>query len=229
MPAYITALKPKKKKAPQYWQGEPKTPGYGYGPGPPIPSAPTSPAPSDPSAPGTPPAPGGPSAYDSWKNDPFYQQALLDQKNALSQLVQQGELARRNAIIRFGDPNLAASLGLTLSGQDAEAARQNYASGNATLARIDMGHKQKLAAIINQLAGHGMLFSGDTGYLRGQENSAYGNTVYDARQTLADFFAKLAQDEADRRNALNSSVNSAAQQAWQNAVNNPAAYPAPPG
>ena len=111
--------------------------------------------------------------------------------------------------------------GFGLDPQAAAFARQNYLSGNAQLARVDKQHKSNLQAIVNQLAGHGLLFSGDTGYQTGQEDQGYGNTVYDAQQqALADILG-YRQSTAQNEQGLHQSVIDALQTAYQNYLNHP--------
>lgn len=111
--------------------------------------------------------------------------------------------------------------GFGLDPQAAAFAKQNYLSGNAELARIDKQHKLNQQAIINQLAGHGLLFSGDTGYKTGQEGQNYGNTVYDAQQkALADILG-YRQSTLQQQQQLHQSVIDALQTAYQNYLNHP--------
>jgi hypothetical protein len=157
-------------------------------------------------------------------SDPGYQAARdaenlgISQSNAaLNNLIQQ-------RIIAYGDPALAAMAGFGLDPQSAAFAKQNYLSGNAALARIDRQHKQNLQAIINHLAGHGLLFSGDTGYQSGQEDQGYGNNVYDAQQqALADILG-YRQNTLQQQQALHQASIAALQQAYQNSLAYPAQY-----
>lgn len=111
--------------------------------------------------------------------------------------------------------------GFGLDPQAAAFAKQNYLSGNAELARIDKQHKQNLQTIINTLAGHGLVFSGDTGYKSGQEDQGYGNTVYDAQQSaLADILG-YRQNALQTQQGLHQSVIDALQQAYQTYLNHP--------
>lgn len=167
----------------------------------------------------TPPAPQAPSSpYDS---DPGYQAALAQEQlgikssnTALNNLIQQ-------RIIQYGDPALASMAGFGLDPQAAAFARQNYLSGNAQLARIDKQHQTNLQAIINQLASHGLVFSGDTGYKTGQEDQTYGNTVYDAQQAaLADILG-YRTNTLQQQQQLHQSVIDALQTAYQNYLNHP--------
>jgi hypothetical protein len=139
---------------------------------------------------------------------------IKSSNSALNNLIQQ-------RIIQYGDPSLAAMAGFGLDPQAAAFARQNYLSGNAQLARIDKAHKDNLQAIINRLAGHGLIFSGDTGYQSGQEDQAYGNNVYDAQQqALADILG-YRTNTLNQQQQLHQSVIDALQTAYQNYLNHP--------
>ena len=124
-------------------------------------------------------------------------------------------------IVSYGDPALAQMAGFGLDPQAAAFARQNYLSGNAELARIDRQHKANLKAIIDRLAGHGLIFSGDTGYRTGQEGQAYGNTVYDTQQkALADILG-YRSNEAAQEQQLQQAQVAALQTAYENFLNHP--------
>lgn len=156
-----------------------------------------------------------------YQSNPGYQDAIareqlgLSQSNAaLNNLIQQ-------RIISYGDPALASMAGFGLDPQAAAFARQNYISGNAQLARIDKAHQQNLRNVINTLAAHGILNSGDTGYQTGQEDQGYGNNVYDAQQAaLADILG-YRQNALQQQQQLHQSVIDALQQAYQTYLNHP--------
>lgn len=159
-----------------------------------------------------------------YQSNPGYQDAIareqlgLSQSNAaLNNLIQQ-------RIISYGDPALASMAGFGLDPQAAAFARQNYISGNAQLARLDKAHQQNLRNVINTLAAHGILNSGDTGYQTGQEDSAYGNNVYDAQQAaLADILG-YRNNTLSQQQQLHQSVIDALQNAYNTYVQNPQFY-----
>lgn len=127
-------------------------------------------------------------------------------------------------IVAYGDPSLAAQAGFGLDPQAAAFARQNYLSGNGQLARLDKSHEQARRAIINQLAAHGLIDSGDTGYQIGNEDQGYGNNVYDAQQqALADILGYRNNAQTQLSN-LHQQTISALENAFTNYANNPAAY-----
>lgn len=127
-------------------------------------------------------------------------------------------------IVAYGDPALAAQAGFGLDPQAAAFARQNYLSGNGQLARLDRSRDQARQAIINQLAAHGLIDSGDTGYQIGNADQSYGNQVYDAQQqALADILG-YRNDAQTQLSGLHQQTISALENAFTNYASNPAAY-----
>jgi hypothetical protein len=158
------------------------------------------------------------------ENDPGVIQARQQEQLGLQQLDAEEAKARREAIIRFGDPALASMAGFGLDPQDAAFAKQNYLSGNAELARIDAAHKDRRNSIVNQLAAHGILGSGELGYQQGREDLTYGQTTYDARNRVLDYLNQTNQSYLDRRNSLRQATLQALQNAYQFGLQNPQLY-----
>ncbi len=88
---------------------------------------------------------------------------------------------RSQSLIGFGDPGLARSLGVTVDPNTAAAASANQFS---TIANLQ--HQNQIAgrALLNHLAGRGLLHSGETGYQQGEQARAYGQAGYDATRQL---------------------------------------------
>jgi len=101
-------------------------------------------------------------------SSPEYQSARAQQQLGLGKLNNAANSAIAQAIISFGDPALASQAGFGIDPQSAAFTKQNYISGNATLAWLDKQHDLARRQVINALAGRGLLFSGDTGYQEGQ-------------------------------------------------------------
>lgn len=158
------------------------------------------------------------------ETDPGVLSALALQQMGYAQGDAGLKSARERTIINFGDPALASEAGFGLDPQAGAFAQQNYLSGNATLARLDKQHTLARQAVINALASHGILNSGDLGYQEGQADSAYGNTVYDAKQSVLDQLAGLFSTYLDRRTALDTQVQNARLAKIQNFLSNPDAY-----
>lgn len=163
-------------------------------------------------------------ATSAFSGDPGYAAAQSAENLGVSSLNSQLQSQIAQRIAAYGDPNLASMAGFGLDPQAAAFARQNYLSGNAELSRIDKAHKNAQQAIINQLAAHGLLTSGETGYQTGNESQAYGNNVYDAQQrALADILG-YRQGTQSQITGLHSQTIQALQQAYQNYISNPALY-----
>lgn len=156
----------------------------------------------------------------AYTTDPGYQQALAAQTSGNAQLDAWLNELRQQAIVRFGDPGLAQAAGYSADPATQAAAQANYQAGNADLARLDRAHGLQRRAVINQLAAHGILNSGDLGYLTGQADQVYGNQVYDARNSILDYLRNAYQQFLDRRQRLQGGVTNALQNAFQNQLAN---------
>lgn len=162
--------------------------------------------------------------------DPGYAGATATEQLGIPSINNQLQNLIAQRIVAYGDPSLAAQAGFGLDPQAAAFARQNYLSGNGTLARLDRSHEQARQQIINQLAAHGLIDSGETGYQVGNADQSYGNQVYDAQQqALADIlgYRNSAQGQLS---SLHAATLAALENAFTNYANNPAAYgqiPAP--
>jgi hypothetical protein len=159
------------------------------------------------------------SDYLNW--DPAYQQAIAMEQQGFGQLDAQMKAQRERAIINFGDPALASQAGFGLDPQAAAFAQQNYLSGNSTMSRLDRAHQLAAQAVINQLAAHGLLNSGDLGYKEGLENQTYGNNVYDARQSVLDALSGLYGNYLSGRQGYEEAVNRAMSDALNRWLQNP--------
>jgi hypothetical protein len=159
-----------------------------------------------------------------FNSDPGYAAALAAEQLGLPRIDNDTNNLIAQRIVAYGDPNLATMAGFGLDPQSAAFARQNYLSGNGTLARLDKAHAQARQAIINQLAAHGLIDSGETGYQEGNADQTYGNQVYDAQQqALADIlgYRNAAQQQRD---ALHNASIAALENAFQIMSQNPQAY-----
>lgn len=179
-------------------------------------------APSSAAAPAT--QPGGGFNLGLINTFPGVADSLALEQQGIGQLDANLNSARQRAIIQFGDPALASMAGFGLDPQAGAFAQQNYLSGNATLSRLDKAHQQAAQSIINQLASHGLLNSGDLGYKEGQENQGYGNSVYDAQQGVLGQLADLFNNYLSSRYGLESNANSSKLSALQAFLANPDAY-----
>jgi hypothetical protein len=153
--------------------------------------------------------------------DPAYLAGLGNEQLGMSQAAAQRQAESEQALIQFGDPSASAWAGFGLDPQGADYARQNYLSGNATLARIDKSHNDARAAVINQLAGRGMLFSGETGYQQGQADQTYGHNVYDARNAVLAALNGYQNTYLDRASSLRDSLMTLLSNLYMGHIQNP--------
>jgi len=177
---------------------------------------------SAPSAPGTPAG----STFDI-NTDPGYQAALAAANRGGADADTALRQGLSNLLIGFGSPSLASQLaqyGYSSNPNDATAAQANYNAGNAVLARLDQTHALNRQGVINSLAAHGLINSGDTGYQLGQQDQQYGQGVYDATQSALNQAYNLQQNDLSAKNTLQQQIASALQSAWQNFMANPGAY-----
>ena len=181
----------------------------------------TPPVPKPTPAPKAPPPPTATptGTYDPYGTDPAYQNAKAQEALGVgtTQAQLNSQIAQR--LLALGDPSLAGKYGL-----DPAMIQQNYNSGNATLARLDQSHKQNLQAIINRLAAHGILNSGETGYQTVQEDRNYGNNRYDAEQAAIADILGYRQSALQQQQSLHDAVSQALENAYQNSLNHPELY-----
>lgn len=167
---------------------------------------------------------GGAPTQNVFSSDPGVAYALQQEQAGIPRITSQLASLVAQRIANYGDPSIAAMAGFGLDPQSAAFAKQNYLSGNAELARIDTAHKQNLQRVINTLAGHGLVFSGDTGYQTGLEDRNYGNTVYDAQQKALSDVLGLIQNSESQKQQLENNLTNAYEQAYQTYVSNPAYF-----
>jgi len=113
--------------------------------------------------------------------NPLVLQADLARQQQLGNANAQLRQLRSQALIGFGDPTLARTLGDTVDPNTAGAAQANQYS---TLAGLRHQNELGVRNIGNTLAGHGLLRSGDYGYRQGEQARAFGQAQYDATKAL---------------------------------------------
>jgi hypothetical protein len=153
--------------------------------------------------------------------DPGYLAALAAQQAQSQQADAALRAAQEAAIVQFGDPSLAQALGITLNPLTAAAAQQNTQSGTSTLAQLQRQRDLNQQGIVNSLAAHGIIRSGDLGYKTGQNEQNYGNELYNAQQGLLGTLAQRASDTAAQKAGLQTGVTNALTSAYQTYVQNP--------
>jgi hypothetical protein len=126
---------------------------------------------------------GGQSAGNQIRNDPFYiqQQALVNAQGEADAARLSQQLS--DMLIQFG----AVPEGVTFSHLDpltGQLASENTNAGLSLLARIQKAADDSRRGTLNQLAGSGMLQSGETGYQLGELALGRKQSEYDARQSV---------------------------------------------
>lgn len=160
-----------------------------------------------------------PTSPSSPSYDPSYaaaQAAALESQAALHSSIRS---ARGRALIDFGDPTLAGLTGLDVDPSTGQFAQQNYASGNAVLARLAKAHDDRRNALIGQLAGRGIIGSGELGYQTGQEAQTYGSAQYDAWKQLMDYMGNLTQQDVGQSRSTRDTLINALQSAYTTRLN----------
>lgn len=113
--------------------------------------------------------------------NPLVVQADLARRQQIQDANAALRQSRSQALIQFGSPQLAQGYGDTVDPNTAAAAGANQFS---TLANLSHQNKIGVRNILNNLAGHGLLHSGDLGYREGEQARAFGQASYDATQQL---------------------------------------------
>lgn len=175
------------------------------------PSTASTPAPSQPSAPPT-----GPQSSTDWTTDPIYQLVLGQQNLAIAQAKAEALKEQTQALIAYGDPNLA--LAVTGDENVANAARANKAS---TLAQLMAQNSQNVRNINETENKNNLWYSSDRGYQQGLAQQTYlfnqANALTNVQGTLGSISSNLLAAEQQAYLA----EEQAATDAYNRAVQNP--------
>jgi hypothetical protein len=168
-----------------------------------------------------------------FSTDPGYLAALAAEQAGSAQLDAALRAARESALVRFGDPSLAGAFGIgDLSPLTAAMAQQATTSGVSTLAGLQKQRDLSQQNIVNSLAAHGLIGSGDLGWRTGQNLQDYGSSLYQAQQGVLDTLAQQASQTALQKQGLHTNTVGALTGAYNTYVNDPsywgAAAPAAP-
>lgn len=145
--------------------------------------------------------PKGPSVF----SDPYYMQVsqLLGAQGIQDQAQTEGNLAR--ALVNFGE----VPSGVLSPQQEAlwrPIAQQTTAAGLSQLAQLQKQAADARRGTVNDLAGRGILQSGEAPYQLGQNELAANQQQYSARSALLDYIAGIqqafAQNELARKQSL---------------------------
>lgn len=176
------------------------------------------------SAPSNPSAPPVSSAGTDWTSDPIYQLVTGQQNLAINQAKAEALKQQSQAVIAYGDPNLA--LAITGDQNVAAAAGANKAS---TLAQL-VAENQKNVRDVNETENkNNTFYSSDRGYQLGLAQQAYLNNT---AQALSGLQQSLGQINTNRLSALQAArftEQQAASDAYNRAVANPPGIPSSSG
>lgn len=116
-------------------------------------------------------------------SNPLVVQAGIDKERANKNANDALRTQRSEALINYGSPELAnlPQIRNTVNENTAASAAANQYS---TLANLGYQNEQGKRALLNMLAGHGLLHSGDLGHRQGEQARAFGQANYDATQQL---------------------------------------------
>src|SRR5215831_24159 len=160
-----------------------------------------------------------------FSTDPGYLAALAAEQAGSAQLDASMRAAREQAVVRFGDPGLAAAFGIgDLSPLTAAMAQQATTSGISTLAQLNRQRDLNQQNLQNQLAAHGLIRSGDLGWRTGQNQQNYAVNLYNQQQSVLDQLASAAASTASQKQTLHTNVVNALTKAYQTYVGNPDYY-----
>lgn len=149
-------------------------------------------------------------------SDPGYVAATLAQQKG-NQLANAALRQQRSqALINYGDPSLAGSLGFAVDPNTAAASSANQYS---TVAQLLRAHQRAQAGITAGLAGRHILHSGALGQQLGNEAHAYGQSRYDAQQQLLQQLNAYLQNYLGSTQASQDAVTQALLQAYPNYQN----------
>lgn len=164
-----------------------------------------------------------------FETNPGYLAALAAEQSGSQQADAALRAAQEAAIVGYGDPSIAAALGFGVDANTSAAARANYLAGNSSLARLDKQKGLSEAGNVNNLAAHGILFSGELGYQQGQIGQNYGNAVYDTQQQLLSGLNAAGAQNVATKQGLHSQTTGALTNAYDQYVANPQFYGAAAG
>lgn len=110
-------------------------------------------------------------------------------------LPEEGVAAARRALIQYGGVpqgmNSLKQLGGAFDPATQKLAEANTRSGISLLARLNEAHADQNRYIVNRLAAHGLLDSGETGFQSGREQTNYARAQADAGAKLLDYLANI--------------------------------------
>jgi hypothetical protein len=160
-------------------------------------------------------------ATNPFLTDPGYLSALAAEQTGSQQADNALRAAQEQAVVQFGDPSLAQAAGLNINPLTASMAAANTAAGTSTVAGYQRTRDENQQNILDSLAAHGMLDSGQTGYATTRNQEAYGRDVYGGLQAALSGLNTAAATDVSAKQGLHSDVTNALLGAYQTYVQNP--------
>jgi hypothetical protein len=176
------------------------------------------------------PAPvSGALASNPFQTDPGYLSALAAEQTGSQQADAALRAAQEQAIVQFGDPSLAQAAGLNVNPLTAQAAQANTQAGTSTVAGYQRTRDDNQQSILDTLAAHGMLASGQTGYATLRNQQAYGRDVAGGLQSALAGLNTAQATDVSTKQGLHSDVTQALVGAYNTYVQNPQLWGAATG
>jgi hypothetical protein len=163
-------------------------------------------------------------ASNPFLTDPGYLSALSAEQTGSQQADNALKAAQEQAIVQFGDPSLAQAAGLNISPLTAAMAQANTAAGTSTVAGLQRTRDDNQTNILDSLAAHGALDSGQTGYATTRNQQAYGQDLYGGLQTALAGLNSAAASDVSTKQGLRSDTTKALTGAYDTMVANPALW-----
>jgi hypothetical protein len=163
-------------------------------------------------------------ASNPFLTDPGYLSALSAEQTGSQQADNALRAAQEQAIVQFGDPSLAQAAGISVSPLTAAAAAANTAAGTSTVAGLQRTRDDNQTNILDSLAAHGALQSGQTGYATTRNQQAYGQDLYGGLQTALSGLNTAAATDVSTKQGLRSDTTRALTGAYDTMVANSALW-----
>lgn len=172
----------------------------------------------------TPSNPTVPPQGTDWTSDPIYQLVIGQQNLAVRQAQAAALTAETQALIAYGDSNLA--LAVTGDQNVAAAAAANKAS---TLARLVAANKQNVRDTNETENKANLFYSSDRGYQLGLAQQTYLNNSADALSNIQGNISSIGANLLAQQQAAYQNEAQAASDAYARALANPVGAPAGAG
>jgi hypothetical protein len=163
-------------------------------------------------------------ASNPFLTDPGYLSALAAEQTGSQQADNALKAAQEQAIVQFGDPSLAQAAGLNISPLTVAMAQANTAAGTSTVAGLQRTRDDNQTNILDSLAAHGALDSGQTGYATTRNQQAYGQDLYGGLQTALSGLNTATATDVSTKQGLRSDTTKALTGAYDTMVANPALW-----